>query len=1015
MANKTQIIDVTRSAVITDPEAFYENLMSTGQEDSPERTIPIVAYEGYNFLPTLYGYRSYFDTTATLDISALGSRCDTLVLYQFANYSNVLVALCEDGIWTNSGGSTSEAWVHKVTLAVPSPGSYLAWTYCVIENVLYMYRQGNGSVYKLTPTAFGPVTIASFVPSFLNMAGQMGIFRANGRLGFWDSANSVSWSSLFDFTDFTPAIITLAANAIFNDVLGRIVHVQSFGSGFIIYSTKNIVGAQFNTTGSILFSAKSISEQAGIWTSKQVCQGATDMEHFAYTNTGIKRVKGDYTVEDIFVGIYDFLRESRDPVYLSFLQGRYLFLSVIDPAYISGHVSFEVVSLGSLTIRLLFNGLELTNPADVPLTINGIPFQDDLINQVLQGSSVGLYTQWQASGSKMALTRRSPMSPYVLDDPLTPEDETVYIDNTDPLITPADLILARDTAVLSNPISINNATPSLLDLGWTISPSTGLADRQLAQFKTRQLREWSETKLLMDQLKYYIQVIMSEATVETLLPTEYTTKSQAETARPSNTTNVDTDLITMPYRQSVGFPVETFLGVGTGTPTWEYKTPFDIGLKVTQRKSETYTAAPMLFTYLVGSAYTFGEGGAGTFVKAVDPSSLDYVAIGSTLRAATPGFETYGTVSYDSTFASIGQFQLTLTPAYLNVTVSQWAALKAHAESTYLSSFPDVVLRRVSDDATFTFTYSHTTIGWYDGPGRTDYTIHYHVPEPLATTYRVSTTVLASVSLLQVGGDPSNPDVPYGLWKVLKSSLNKLLVAETPVTMESKTYATQENLDWGIYTPENPPLGFDFPTNAQVISIPDFSLQEGTRLPQHLDVTFPGATFLLQDATISPIFPDYHGALVYDTGLQKWGKCKATYTALVDYSPINSNHDQIISYTNFGMDSGVLKSDGTVRLFSSRCTDSFIRYGKLAFSRQGYTYPEEVQVHFRRPFTGIIGIDASLDSRSIHSEFHEEEIFAGVGLARLYPAHAGKWYTISLGGEFDLRSIEFTGRISGIR
>ena len=205
--NKTQIIDVTRSAVITDPEAFYENLMSTGQEDSPERTIPIVAYEGYNFLPTLYGYRSYFDTTATLDIAALGSRCDLVVLYQFANYSNVLVALCEDGIWTNSGGTASEVWTHKVTLSIPAPGSYLAWTYCVIENVLYMYRQGNASVYKLTPTAFGPVTIVSFVPNFLNMTGQMGIFRANGRLGFWDSANSISWSSLFDFTDFTPVII----------------------------------------------------------------------------------------------------------------------------------------------------------------------------------------------------------------------------------------------------------------------------------------------------------------------------------------------------------------------------------------------------------------------------------------------------------------------------------------------------------------------------------------------------------------------------------------------------------------------------------------------------------------------------------------------------------------------------------------------------------------------------------------------------------------------------------------
>lgn len=1015
MANKTQIIDVTRSAVITDPEAFYENLMSTGQEDSPERTIPIVAYEGYNFLPTLYGYRSYFDTTATLDISALGSRCDTLVLYQFANYSNVLVALCEDGIWTNSGGSTSEAWVHKVTLSVPSPGSYLAWTYCVIENVLYMYRQGNGSVYKLTPTAFGPVTIASFVPSFLNMAGQMGIFRANGRLGFWDSANSVSWSSLFDFTDFTPAIITLAANAIFNDVLGRIVHVQSFGSGFIIYSTKNIVGAQFNTTGSILFSAKSISEQAGIWTSKQVCQGATDMEHFAYTNTGIKRVKGDYTVEDIFVGIYDFLRESRDPVYLSFLQGRYLFLSLIDPAYISGRVSFEVVNLGDLNIRLLLNGGELVNPGDVPGDINGVPLQDDLLNKVLQNLSEGLYTQWQASGSKMALTRRSPMSPYVMDDPFTPEDETVYVDNADPLITTADLIIARDSAVLANPISINDATPSLLDLGWSSSASTGLIDIPLQQFKTRQLREWSETKLLMDNLRFQITSLLPTNVVVDTLPTEYTTESQAVTAKPANTVDVDTDLITMPFRQSVGFPTETFTGVGGGSPSWEFKTDFDVGLKIYQRKSETYTAVPMIYTYLEGSTNTFEGGGLGAFEKVVSPSDLDYVVIGSILRAADPGFTTFGDVSYDATFTAQGQFRLELFPAGANISVAEWAVLKAHAEAVYMAAFPDITLRRTSDSAEFIFTYSHTAIGGFDAPGRTDYVHYYNVPEPLATTYRTSLTYLATTVLSIRAGDPVHPDITSGLWKVLKSSYNRLHIEETPVTEASTAYATQENLTWAIYTVTNPPAGFNYATNSQNISVPNFSLLEGTTLPSHLDVTFPGATFLLQDATTAPIFPNYAGSLVYDTGLQKWGKCKATYTALVDYSPINSNHDQIISYTNFGMDSGVLKSDGTVRLFSSRCTDSFIRYGKLAFSRQGYTYPEEVQVHFRRPFTGIIGIDASLDGRSIHSEFHEEEIFAGVGLARLYPAHAGKWYTISLGGEFDLRSIEFTGRISGIR
>ena len=79
------------------------------------------------------------------------------------------------------------------------------------------------------------------------MSDRWGIFRANGRLGFWDSANSISWSSLFDKADFTPAIETLAGNVTFNDVLGRIVSIKASGSGFVIYSTKNIVGAAYST------------------------------------------------------------------------------------------------------------------------------------------------------------------------------------------------------------------------------------------------------------------------------------------------------------------------------------------------------------------------------------------------------------------------------------------------------------------------------------------------------------------------------------------------------------------------------------------------------------------------------------------------------------------------------------------------------------------------------------------------------------------------------------------------
>jgi hypothetical protein len=100
------------------------------------------------------------------------------------------------------------------------------------------------------------------------------------------------------------------------------------------------VGVSYEATGSVLFSARTVAEVAGIWTSKQVCSGAVDTEQFAYTNTGIKHISAGFKIEDIFPGVYDFLKESREPVYLDFLNGRYLFLSLIDPDYISGKVSF---------------------------------------------------------------------------------------------------------------------------------------------------------------------------------------------------------------------------------------------------------------------------------------------------------------------------------------------------------------------------------------------------------------------------------------------------------------------------------------------------------------------------------------------------------------------------------------------------------------------------------------------------------------------------------------------------
>ncbi len=998
---KEQIIDVTRSFLVTDPEAFYENQMVSQREDSPEKMLPIVAYEGYNFLPTLYGYRSYFDVASKLDIGSLASRCDRIVLYQFANYQNILVALCEDGIWTNSGGTAAEAWTQRVTLSVPGVGSYLEWTFCVIENTLYMYRQGGGSVYTVKPTSYSLGNpVENFAPSFLNMSGQMGIFRANGRLGFWDSANSVSWSSLFSFSDFTPSVETLAGFATFNDILGRIVTIKSHGSGFIIYSTKNIVGVSYEATGSVLFSARTIAEVAGIWTSKQVCSGAVDTEQFAYTNTGIKHISAGFKIEDIFPGVYDFLKESREPVYMDFLNGRYLFLSLIDPDYVSGKVSFSVLASGTLTLRLLYNDGEVTSTEMVPEEVDGIPLDDFLESELRSDLKDGLLTQWAISGSKMIPGRVSSMNPFILDDPTTPDEEGVYVENTDPIFTVEQLEAARDTVSLANPVSIDNAVPSSLDMGWRKATAVGLPDAGLTRLKGRQNQEWNETEQRLEEMEDMIAVLGENISAETDLPGEYASQGLAISSCPADTINVYTDLCTIPYSSTLP-DVETF----SGGNSWEYKRILDTGIKVRQKRDKHHLQR-ICYYGRVRTNWTsngvFGYGDDRNFFIPDTPSILQANAVGSSVVATAAG------LTYDSALGIASHNGVNT----LDVIANLYSSHEAHA----LSIIPAPATLDV-------------TAGGGPGVGQSGTLVFARMDRALNIIDTIYT--IPDEYRSRLGGGPTEVIIgryayyvtdtlsdiegePYA-WKNTYYTQDSLSSTHVTIATESKATGSQENLTWAVYTTENPPEGFDWATNDREYTFDGFDTATGSLLPNSLTVTYPGATFLLQNATTAPIYPDFAGALVYDLPLQKWGKAKCTYRCLMDYSPINSNVEQVIDYTNFGLTAGLLASDGFLRLFSANCTDSFIRYGKLAFSRIGYTYPEELVINFRLPFSGSIQTDVSMDGRSIHAALQETTAFTGVGTAKVYPSYSGQWHTFAVSGNFDIRSISYTGRVSGIR
>lgn len=118
------------------------------------------------------------------------------------------------------------------------------------------------------------------------MKGQIGIFKAGTRLGFWDSANSVSWSSTFSVKDFTPSLETLAGNMIFSEVVGRITTILEKCDGFVIYSSATIIVVTFDIYGALVWSGKKVLD-SGIINPRSVCFGSSNEEHYAFTTAGI--------------------------------------------------------------------------------------------------------------------------------------------------------------------------------------------------------------------------------------------------------------------------------------------------------------------------------------------------------------------------------------------------------------------------------------------------------------------------------------------------------------------------------------------------------------------------------------------------------------------------------------------------------------------------------------------------------------------------------------------------------
>lgn len=953
-----KFIDVTRTYIPTDPNSFPTTMHGTGAEDSPENRIPAMAYEGHNFLPTYYGYKSYFGTNQEIGIDALVAKVDFILMYQNTNFENILIALTDTGIWTKRA-SSSGAWTQSLVVVAPvDPAVHYDWTYVVISQVLYCYQQNAANYQKIVSDITNGIVLTSVVPNTLNMAAQMGIFRAGGRLGFWDSADSVSWSNQDDYSDFVTSVLTLAGSQKFIDVNGRIVIIRGHGPGFIIYCTKSIIFVYPSSNVTMQWQPQVIFSNNGVVYSRMCVESSPDTTHYAYTDSGLYKIESAKE-EAIVTEVTDTLAKHDGPVYLSMLEGRYLCLEILDPNFLEGMVQFTEGSTEALTYVWPGASSTLQSATDA---------------EVLAGTN--LCATIGAMGSGQFATK-----PIVGDQ------------------MPGTSFKAIWTAYLSN--SGNKDTSNVT---WTNTPQAtvdpnGAEKNQCPAGnanKSSQLTTSSTNKSVVTGAAAYVDGIW---TMERFVAAQ-TAIWELEEA------NINAWFNTIEARQATVVKV-SYAGTFAGDSFTVDKGL--IGRYVSRFASPIFSYSPCEFRltrYCIQAkdVYRIKK----NIIKGIDrrtPAAIyGYALTWGTMEADT--ITVYPDLA--AAFAAAGKTPANPPPThgggldtyYFSPSVRSVYVTGPYAivESPYLMYISTVYFTGAGN------THQVVTI---TGTGPTNTNVIWVIPN--TGRFEITETMIATNSSedVDIGPIADTGYVTLSNWSYTNNGGGTTTVAAAACGASqiapSSPYATPQVSGEGSFCsipftpvtiPGAPSLAIEWPSES---------------------LTIPSGTFLLQNGSIAPKYPTFQGFLVYDLKLKKWGKFKGLYKSLLNYQPINNSLNGVVSYASFGILGGILAVGGKIKLFDAYPSDSYITYGKIGYYRLGITALEEVRVSFASPSTGYVKTDSSITGRFVDPLLAKIKAFTDASSVTLTGGYPGSWCNITISGIYDINYLEFRGLKQGRR
>lgn len=281
-----------RTVIIPGKDQFYKDRLTINQPQSPEdEGIPQIYY-CHNVMPASGG------------LSSIGFNSQLAGLVGKTDFNDIFLLrdINENKFLFSSGLTTN--YINNANFggwnAVGGPTSALV-TVAYINGFTYIFFKGVGLYqYNSVTNTLDVVALTGVTASALN-----GICASSGFLIAWDNF-SVYRSKPVSILDFTPDATQGSGASIPQDIKGQIVCCLPILAGFIIYTTKNAVGATFSNNIRYPFIYKEVQGSAGVTAPNQVSWQENTGEHYAWTQDGLQIVNKTQA-KQVFPEVTDFL------------------------------------------------------------------------------------------------------------------------------------------------------------------------------------------------------------------------------------------------------------------------------------------------------------------------------------------------------------------------------------------------------------------------------------------------------------------------------------------------------------------------------------------------------------------------------------------------------------------------------------------------------------------------------------------------------------------------------------